>query len=151
MGALLSSNWAAAELGGRLRIGPGVWLNLAGSVTLRPGEVDEPNAVYWTVPIRLGARWLHFLDSSPLYFGLGGDAQLLIFPGCLDGESCASGVTLRPGVVASGIAGLVLNRSVALEVELHGGIHGFTLTGSQDESPAVLPQVGLVAGLVVQL
>ena len=151
MGALLSSNWGAAEVGARFRLGGEGWLEAQVGIHLRPGETDEGNDLYWALPVRLGGRWIRFVDKSPLYFGVGADAQLLVFPGCFSGSNCESGVTLRPGVLAAGVAGLVLSPRIALDLELSGGVHGFATLNSLDDIPVVLPQIGLRAGLVIQL
>jgi hypothetical protein len=148
MAGLLSANWAALGADVRLRLGGEAWLGIGAGVTLRPGEVDENSALYWSIPVRLGFRWIRSVSDSPLYFGLGGDAQLLLFPGCAGEDSCALGVTPRPGALAAGLAGVRISPRLALDVELSGGFHGFALPGSSGGAPVLIPQIGLSAALV---
>jgi hypothetical protein len=148
MAHLLTANWGMIQLDARLRLGGEAWLQISAGTTLRPGEVDESADIYWSVPIRVGARWIRARPSQPLYFGLGGDAQLLIFPGCPSATSCGIGVTPRPGALVSGIAGIRIHPKLALDLELSGGFHAFALPDEQEDAPLVMPQVGLTASVV---
>jgi len=151
MAHLLTANWGMIQFDARLRLGGEAWLQVSAGTTLRPGEVDENADIYWSIPIRLGARWIRELPSQPLYFGIGGDAQLLLFPGCPSATSCGIGVTPRPGALVSGIAGIRVHPKLALDLELTGGFHAFALPDEQDDAPLVMPQVGLTASVVFRL
>jgi len=150
MASLLSANWASIRLDARLRLRGEAWLNIGGAITLRPGEVDESEPVYWSVPIHLGARWIRDLPGHPLYFGLGGDAQLLLFPGCPSADSCGVGVTPRPGALASALAGVRLHPKLTMDIELSGGFHAFALPDAGGAAPLLMPQVGITAALVLR-
>lgn len=148
MANLLSANWGRAGFDLRARPAGDFWLQVGASVLLRPGESDEPAEVYWALPIRAGARWIRRLPRSPLYFGLGGDAQFLLFPGCPPTEDCSTGLSVRPGVLAAGLAGVLLDSRAALDIEFSGGIHALAGGNSSSAEPVVIPQVGLSVGLV---
>jgi len=148
MSSLLSADWVAAHVSGRVRLGGEAWLDFGVGVTLRPGEVDEGDSLYWSVPIRLGARWIRPLPDSSVYFGLGATAELLLFPGCLEDSVCSDAVTARPGVLGSGLAGIRVHPKLSFEVILEGGVHGFAAPNSSGDLPVVMPQFGLSAALV---
>ena len=145
---LLAANWGRVGLDGRGRLGGDFWLTLGASAVLRPGEVDEAEDLYWAVPSRVGFRWLRNVGGSALYFGLGADFQLLLFPGCPPTGSCESGLLARPGVRVAGVAGVALGRSIGLDVEVAGGAHAFSLDSEASDDPAVLPQVSLSFAVV---
>jgi len=148
---LLSADWVAAQITSRIRLGGEAWLELGAGATLRPGEVDEGAALYWSVPVRAGARWIRPLPDNPVYLGLGGAAELLIFPGCIEDSICTEELTLRPGVVATGLVGVNVHPKLAFEVELSGGVIGFAPLGSTGDLPTVLPRFGLSAALAFRL
>jgi hypothetical protein len=151
MANLLSADWVAAQITSRIRLGGEAWLEFGAGATVRPGETDEGGAAYWSVPIRAGARWVRPLPDNPVYFGLGASAELLIFPGCFEDGLCTEEVTVRPGVVGSGLVGVRVHPKLAFEVELSGGVVGFAPLGSTSDLPVVLPQFGLSAAIAFRL
>jgi hypothetical protein len=151
MANLLSADWVAAQLTSRIRLGGEAWLEVGAGAALRPGEVDEGAALYWSVPIRLGARWIRDLPDTPAYFGVGGAAELLIFPGCFEDSACTEALTVRPGVVGTGLVGIKVHPKLAFEVELSGGAVGFAPPGGSSDLPMVLPRFGLSAALAFRL
>ncbi len=88
MANLLSADWVAVQLTSRIRLRGEAWLEIGAGTTLRPGEIDEGAALYWSLPIRVGARWVRPLPDTPAYFGVGGSAEFLIFPGCFEDSVC---------------------------------------------------------------